>query len=221
MSPSELAYDTYRMCRLNEHDLINTRTKNIAKVEPYSINTNTVRPHYQSSSAILQPVSMTNKLPAITTTTTTAAAAIPSMGRINLNSMENTPTNSSMNSNIRQPHVHHSDFLVPNPSYPKPSPPPLSNSSSYTTPPVLLSESLSHGSLHQLPTVASSSFNGRTAGLTSSRHNSPLMQADFQSSIVRSINSLFYHIFYLVSSTHRVITIILTLRHRITIVHHP
>ncbi|UJR20854.1 hypothetical protein I4U23_023964 [Adineta vaga] len=183
MSPSELAYDTYRMLRLNDHDSINTRTKNIAKVEPYSIHTNTVRPLYPSSST-LKPITMTNT----TATTTTTTTDLPSKARISLNSIQNTPTNlstssSSMSSKIRQSNNHHSDFLVPNTRFSPSSPAPLSNSSSYTTPPVLLSESLSHGSLHHLPTINSSLFNGRPTGLTSSRNNSPSIQPDFHSSM--------------------------------------
>lgn len=180
MSPSELAYDTYRLCRLNDPDSTGARSKNIAKVEPYSINTNPVRPLYPSS---LQPITMT----------TTTASTVPAKTRINLNSMENTPTNSSPSSSIgasqniriRQPASHHSDFLVPNPAYPTPSPPPLSNSSSHTAAPILLSESLSHGSLQQLPT-----YNGRSTGLTASRNNSPSIPADFHSSMVRMIHTL-------------------------------
>jgi len=185
MSSSDLSYDTYRFCRLNDHDSITTRPRNIAKVEPYSINTNTVRPLYQSS---LQPVTMTT-------------AVVPSKARISLNSMENTPTNSSTSSSagshggrLRHSNIQHSDFLTPNPPYPTPPLQPVSNSPSYITPPILLSQSLSHGSLHQLPAANSPSYNERTTGLTSSTTNFRQIypsstQGGSHSSMVSIINS--------------------------------
>ncbi|CAF1131336.1 unnamed protein product [Adineta steineri] len=180
MSSSDLSYDTYRVCRLNDHDLITPRSKNVAKVEPYSINTITNRPHYQSSSA-LQSIPMT---------TATTTAAVPSKTRISHNSIENVQTNLSTSSSIashggiiRHPNVHHSDFLMP---YPIPSLQPLSNSSSYTTPSKLLSDSHSYGSLQQLPTINSSLYNGRNTDFISSKNNSPQsystsMQSDLHS----------------------------------------
>jgi hypothetical protein len=188
MPSSELSYDTYRFRRLNDHDqMTTTRLRNVAKVEPYSINTNMVRPLYQSSSS--QPTSTT----------------VPSKGRIILNSMSNTPTNSSTSSSaaslggtIHHPNVRHSDFLIPNPVYSTAPPPrssqPFSNSSSHTTPPstsILLSESLSHGSTHRLPNTNNISLsNGRSTGLTSSINNSSQKypsstQGDFHSSKVK------------------------------------
>lgn len=163
MPSSELSYDTYRFRRLNDTDKVTSsmpaaRLRNVAKVEPYSINTNMVRPLYQSS----QPTSTT---------------------RIHLNSTGNTPTNSSTSSSvaslgntIRHPNIRQSDFLIPNPGYSKTSSQPqsqaMSNSSSYTTPPstsALLSESLSNLSTHRLPhTTNNSLYNGRSTGLTSS-----------------------------------------------------
>jgi hypothetical protein len=186
MPVSELSYDAYRFRRLNDPDQITARPRNVAKVEPYSINTNTVRPLYQSS----QPI------------TTTAA---PSKARIILNSMGNTPTNSSTSSSagslggmIRHSNIRHSDFLVPNPAYSQP----LSNSSSYRTPPILLSESLSHGSLHQLPIANIPSYNGCTNTLTSSTNNSQekyrsSRKGDFHSSMVRLINRHNQILFYI------------------------
>jgi len=185
MPSSELSYDAYHFRRLNDQDqMTTTRLRNVAKVEPYSINTNMVRPLYQSSST--QPISTT----------------VPSKARIILNSMGNTPTNSSTSSSaaslggtIRHPNVRHSDFLVPNPAYSTPPPPPTSqplsnSSSSYTTPPstsILLSESLSHGPTHRLANTNNTSlYNGRSTGLTSSTNNSP---QKYQSSIQGDVHS--------------------------------
>ena len=195
MPSSELSYDAYRFHRLNDQDqMTTTRLRNVAKVEPYSINTNMVRPLYQSSS-ISQPTSST----------------VPTKGRTVLNSMGNTPTNSSTSSSaaslggtIRHPNVRNSDFLVPNPAY-STAPPPhttttsqtVSNSSSYTTPPstsILLSESLSHTSPQRLiNTNTNNSFsqNGRSTALNSSlNNNSPQKyqsstQGDFLSGKVK------------------------------------
>jgi hypothetical protein len=172
MPSSELSYDAYRFRRLNDSAPMTTTTRlrNVAKVEPYSINTNMVRPLYQSSS-LSQPTTVSSK-----------AHMIP-------NSTGNTPTNSSTSPSavslgaiIRHPNIRNSDFLTPNPSYstaPPPPPPhvsqPLSNSSSYTTPPstsILLSESLSQGSVNRLPSNTSL-HNGRSIGLIPSTNNSP------------------------------------------------
>jgi hypothetical protein len=186
MPSSELSYDAYRFRRLNNQDqMTTTRLRNVAKVEPYSINTNMVRPLYQSS----QPTS----------------TPVPPKSRNILNSMGNTPTNSStsssaasLGSTIRHPNVRQSDFLVPNPVYPTAPPPhksqPLSNSSSYTTPPstsILLSESLSHGSKNRLLNTNNTSLsNGRSTGLISSINNSSQKyqsstQGDFHSNKVK------------------------------------
>jgi len=188
MPSSELSYDAYRFRRLNDHDPMTTATRlrNVAKVEPYSINTNMVRPLYQSSS-LSQPTSTT----------------VPPKAHAILNSTGNTPTNSSTSSSaaslggtIRHPNIRHSDFLTPNPSYSIAPPPhisqPLSNSSSYTTPPstsILLSESLSQGSVNRLPSNGSL-HNGRSTGLISSTNNSPpkyqsSTQGDFYSGKVK------------------------------------
>jgi len=165
MPSSELSYDAYRFHRLNDTDQLTstmpaTRLRNVAKVEPYSINTNMVRPLYQSA----QPTSTAH---------------------IHLNSTGNTPTNSSSTSSsvgslgntIRHPNVRQSDFLIPNPEYSKtPSysqSKAKSNSSSYTTPPsttsVLLSESLSNMSTHRLPSTPNNTslHNGCSIGLNS------------------------------------------------------
>jgi hypothetical protein len=175
MPSSELSYDAYRFRRLNDQDSNTTRPRNIAKVEPYSMNTNLIRPLYQSS----QPITETSVVPS-------------PKARIHLNSMGNTPTNSSTSSSAGS--LRHSDFLIPNSAYLKPHPQPLSHSSSsYTTPPILLSESLSHGSLHQLPAANIPPYNGHTTGLPSSKnHSQDKYQSstlrDFQSSMVRIIN---------------------------------
>ncbi|CAF4370739.1 unnamed protein product [Rotaria socialis] len=174
MPSSELSYDAYRFRRLNEHDqMTRTRLRNVAKVEPYSINTNMVRPLYQSSSSKLMA--------------TTIMAQ--SQSRTALNSMGNTSTNSSTSSaaslsgTIRHPNVRDSDFLVPNPAYSTPPPPQLSHtchppstSSSLATPlttSMLLSESLSHGSPRRLPNTSNPSlFNAHSNSLASSVNNS-------------------------------------------------
>lgn len=183
MPTTELSFDAYRFRRLNDQEsLTNTRPRNIAKIEPYSMNINAVRPLYQSSS-ILQPT------PEITTATTTA---VPSKARINLNSIGNTPTNSSTSSSAGSlgGMIRHSDFLMSNSAYSNLVPQPPSNSSSYTTPPILLSESLSHGSLHQLPSANIPSYNGHTStGMSSLKNNSQdkyqsSIQGDFHSSMV-------------------------------------
>jgi hypothetical protein len=193
MPSSELSYDAYRFRGLNDHDqMTTTRLRNVAKVEPYSINTNMVRPLYQSS----QPITTT----------------VSSKGRNILNSMGNTPTNSSTSSSaaslggtIRHPNVRHSDFLTPNPAYSTAPPPshtsqPLSNSSSYTTPPstsILLSESLSQISPQQLSNTNNNSlYNPRSTALISSSPNSPQKyqssstQGDFYSGKVKIIEIL-------------------------------
>jgi hypothetical protein len=169
MPKSEISYDAYRFRRLNDQNSVSTRPRNIAKVEPYSINPNTIRPLYQSPS---------NTIPTIT-------PAVPTKARINLNSMGNTPTNSSTSSSAGSlgGMIRHSDFLMPYPAYSIPS--------SYPTPPILFSESLSHGSLHQLPAANMPSYNGRTTGFPFQQKYSSSMQGDFQSSMVRIINRLY------------------------------
>ena len=179
MPASELSHDAYRFRRLNDHDPITTATtrlRNVAKVEPYSINTNTIRPLYQSSSSQL------------TAAATTPPTTVPAKARIILNSVGNTPSNTSTSSSagslggtIRHQNVRHSDFLMPNPAYSTPIPPPtsqpLSNSSSYAVPqstPISYSEALSHGSLHRLPNKNTNTalYNGRSPSATSSIDNS-------------------------------------------------
>ncbi len=167
---TEFSFDAYRFRPLNNQDSIGIRPKNIAKVEPYSMNTNTVRPLYQ---------------------TTTETTVVPSKARINLNSLGNTPINSSTSSSAGSLGgvIRHSDFLLPNPTYSKPLP----NVSSYATSPILLSESLSH----QLSTANVPSSNGHTTGLISSKNTSQekyqsSIQGDFHSSLVRIINRLLY-----------------------------
>jgi hypothetical protein len=174
MPSSDLSYDAYRFRRLNDQDQMKTapmtaatRLRNVAKVEPYSINTNMVRPLYQTLS---QP----------------AATSVPSKTRIVLNSMGNTPTNSStsssagsLNGMIRHPNVRHSDFLMPNPAYStaptSQTSKPLLNSSSYTkpaSPSILLSESLSQGSSHRSPTTNTSLNNGRSTNVAPTSNTS-------------------------------------------------
>ena len=209
MPTSDLSYDAYRFRRLNDSDQqmsTATRLRNVAKVEPYLINTNTVRPLYPSSS--------------ISTTAPTVPPA-PAKARVVLNSTGNTPTNSSTSSSaaslgntIRHPNILHSDFLIPNPSY-SAAPPPshtsqtLSNSSSYATPPsTLLSESLSQGSTQRLMNNNNSLHNGRSTGLINppQKYQSPPTQGDFHSSKVKrkqksfrkkKTKNFFNHIFFL------------------------
>ena len=198
LTPSpDRSYHYYRSRLLNEQEPIMTRSKNIAKVEPYSINTNTNRP-------LNQPTTKATTTTAATTTTTTTTTVAPLKARINLDSMGNTPTNSSTSSSagslggmINPSHISYSDFLVPNPAYQTLPSQSLSNFSSYKTLPILLSESLSHGSLHQLPAINSSSYNLHTTGLTSSINNfqqtyPSLTQGDIRSSVVRIINRFYY-----------------------------
>ena len=194
---SDLSYDFYRFRLLNEQEPIMMRSKNIAKVEPYLVNTNTNRPLSQLSS---QPISKTTAT--MTTTTTTTSA--PSKARINLDSMGNTPTNSSTSSStgsfggmIYPSHIRYSDFLIPNPAYQTPSSQSLSKFSSHTTFPTLLSESLSHGSLHQLPAANCSSYNEHATDLTSSINNfqqtyPSFTQGNIRSCVVRIINRFYY-----------------------------
>lgn len=186
MPTSDLSYDAYRFRRLNDSDQQLSRLRNVAKVEPYFINTNTVRPLYPSSS------------------TSQSVPAVPppsSKARVVLNSTGNTPTNSSTSSSaaslgnaIRHPNILHSDFLVPNPSYSTAQPPShtsqtLSNSSSYATPPsTLLSESLSQASPQRLMNNTNSLHNGRSTGLINppqKYQSPPSMQGDFHSSKVK------------------------------------
>ena len=163
MPSSELSYDAYRFRRINDPDPVVTRPKNIAKVEPYSMNTHAVRPLYQSASP--------------TTATTTTKA------RIHLNSMGNTPSNSSTSSSAGSlaGMIRHSDFLIP-------------QSFSIPAPPQFFSDSLSHSSVHQLPAANLPSYNEYTSGLPSSKKNSQdkyqssSFQRDFQPSMVRLIS---------------------------------
>ena len=194
MPSSELSHDAYRFRRLNGNDPTTARPKNIAKVEPYSINTH--RPLYQPSAT--QPI----------TVASTITVNTPSKARAMQNSLGHTPTNSSASSSagslagmMRQPKILHSDFLEPNPAYSARSIPlpcrttsqSLSHSSSYTAHPMLLSESLSHGSLHRLPVTHTFFDDEPTYSLTSSRqhpqekHRSSV-QGKFHSSIVRRVN---------------------------------
>ncbi|CAF3541406.1 unnamed protein product [Adineta steineri] len=159
MPSSELSYDAYRFRRMNDHNQMASTTaarpKNIAKVEPYSINTNTVRPLY--------PLSSSQLIGTPTTPTT-----IPSKTRIVLNSVGNTSSNTSASSSagslggtIHHQNVRYSDFLTPNPTFSTPTPlssshisQPQPNSSSYIpnqSTSMSLSETLSHGSLQRLP----------------------------------------------------------------------
>ena len=171
MPSSEFSIDSYCFHCFNDHDsIMNGRQRNAAKIGPYLINTNMVRPLYQSLSS-----------QAITTTA-------PLKSRSTLNSMGNTLTNSSTSSSIvslggtiRHPNIHQSDFLVPNPSYSTSFPAktqPLSNSSSYATPPstsMLLSESLSQEISHRLSNTNHISLsNEHHTNLMTSKNNSPI-----------------------------------------------
>lgn len=179
MPTTEHSFDAYRFRRLNEQDSLITRPRNVAKVEPYSMNINTVRPLYPSSMS--QP-------------STEPTIGVPSKARINLNSMGNTPTNSSTSSSAGSlgGMIRHSDFLMSNSAYPNLIP--NTSSSPYPTPPNLLSESLSHGSLHQLPSANIPSYNGHTTTGMSSLKNNPQdkyqssIQGDFHSSMVTKTN---------------------------------
>lgn len=180
MPTSEITHDAYRFRRLHEQDqMAKTRLKNVAKVEPYSVNTNLVRPLYQLAAS--QPTTTT------TTTTSTTSTMAPSKTRTTQNNVINSLTNSSTSSaasltgTIRHPNVRNSDFLVPNPTYSTTVPPPplhqsqpLSNSSSYITPPtsLLLSESLSHVSPQRIPHTNHTSLpNGRSTNLAATVNN--------------------------------------------------
>jgi len=184
MPATEVSFDAYRFRRLNDQDSLITRPRNVAKVEPYSMNINPVRPSYPSSS-ISQP-------------STETTIGVPSKARINLNSMGNTPTNSSTSSSAGSlgGMIRHSDFLMSNSAYSNliPQPPSNSSSSLYPTPPILLSESLLHGSLHQLSSANIPSYNGHTTTGMSSLKNNPQekyqssIQGDFYSSMVTRTN---------------------------------
>ncbi|CAM4895290.1 unnamed protein product [Rotaria socialis] len=184
MPSSELSYDAYRFRRLNDQDSTVVRPRNVAKVEPYSINTNTVRSQFQSTPSTFQS-------PSISTTNMTTPV-VPTKPRTNLDSMGNTPTNSSTSSSIgslggiiRHPNILHSDFLTPNPIYPTSTSQPLSNNSLYTKPSILSAEPLSQDSLQQLPTANSPPYNERTIGLTSAPNT-------FQQQYPSSIKGDFY-----------------------------
>ena len=160
--PTDISSDAYRFHRFNEPDSSNRRPKNIAKVEPYSMNNNATHSLYQSP-----------------------ATAPSSKARIDLNSMGNTPTNSSTSSSSAVSlggMIRHSDFLIPHSTYSKSQP--LSNSSStYITPPMPFSESLVHDSLHQYP-----SYNGQKNDSPSAISNQSSLTKDLHASMVRIIN---------------------------------
>lgn len=161
MPSSDVSHDAYRFHRSMDQDSNLLRPKNIAKVEPYSINNNTFRPLY-STGTPTQSSSMTinsnNKLVSGET------------NKARISSKHNEPTSihisaTSMPSMIRHSNVLQSDFLIPNPAFlSKHSPlslssasPPavlvsqsLSKSSSQTAPQMLVSKSLEHGQSHQL-----------------------------------------------------------------------
>ncbi|CAF1583217.1 unnamed protein product, partial [Adineta ricciae] len=184
MPTSELSHEAYRFRRLNDHDQMTnstTRLRNVAKVEPYSINTTMNRPLYQASSTQMTA----HNIPPPPRTTSASAKA-----RIILNSVGNTPTNTSTSSSaaslggvIRHQNVRQSDFLIPNPSYSTPAaktitvpaPPPshtfqpFSSSSSYPAP-QSTSMSSSHGPPHQLSNNNNKTllYNGRSASVASS-----------------------------------------------------
>ncbi len=173
MPLTEISVDAYRFRRLNDQDSnLPARPRNIAKVEPYSMNTNAVRPLYQSPPSQL----------------ITEAPAVPTKARIHLNSMGNTPTNSSTSSSAGSlgGMIHHSDFLTPNLSYSKPLSQPFAtfSSSSYPAPPISFSDLLSHGSLHQLPAANIPAYNGHMTGMTALKNQSSI-QGDLQPSMVR------------------------------------
>ena len=232
MPSSELAYDAYRFRRLNDQEQMTSaanptsRLRNVAKVEPYSINTNMVRPLYQSSPSPSASLPSTKIIP----TTKTTTVPPPSQARTILNSMGNTPTHSSasssagsLNGMIRHPNVRHSDFLVPNPAYAPPTvkPPapsvlpsashrsqPVSNSTSYATPPPssrLLSDSLSQRSaVNNAPL-----YNGRSTNLAASvndqqqKYRGPPLQ-EFPSAKVIPFASSGQHLRSICSSSKRI-----------------
>ena len=200
MPSSELSYDAYRFRRLNGPDPMKSsvnptsRLKNIAKVEPYSINTNMVRPLYQPTTSPSSSSQPSTKIttPALTTRSTTAvvpsSSAVLSQGHSTLNSMGNTPTPSSTSSSsagsltgmIRHPNIRQSDFLVPNPTYSTVPPFPtnlmdtfqsVSNSSNYSPAPstsMRLSESLSQDPSQSYLRHQTAFQNGRSTSLASS-----------------------------------------------------
>ena len=233
MPSSELSYDAYRFRRLNDQEQMTTSTnptsrlRNVAKVEPYSINPTMIRPLYQSSPSPSSSLPTTKIIPATIAATTVVP---PSQARTVLNSMGNTPTHSSasssagsLNGMIRHPNVRHSDFLVPNPAYTAPAPVPstpsvppsashrsqrLSNSSSYATPPPpsrLLSDSLS-----QRATVSNAPlYNGRSTTLATSINDPPQKhrgapQEDFQSTKVIPLNCSGWLLRSICSSSNRI-----------------
>lgn len=177
MPSSELSSDAYRFHRSLDHDPSSARPRNVAKVEPYSFNTN--------------------------------MATSPSKARIILNSMGNTSSNSSTSSSAaslagmnRQSNACQSDFLVPHPAAhlipPAAAPSQSLSNSSYTTPPMLLSESLMHGSLHRLPAVENALYNEHPTGLAFSSNNAQqkyrsLTQADLRARIVRLVDPFDSH----------------------------
>lgn len=198
MPSSELSYDAYRFHRSNDYDPMgHNRPKNIAKVEPYSINTTNNRSQ-----------------PATTTTAMTqnfVSTPPPNQARSFLNSMGTTSTNSSSSTSSllgmnRHANVLQSDFLVPHrahsPRFVAPPPPPVPPAISQPSYPpaqpsspssiLFLSESVPHSSLHSLAVANHSLSHTPTARLLSSNKNSTeksrsLTPRDFYSHSVRTI----------------------------------
>lgn len=136
MAVTEISPDAYRFRRLNEQDPSGIRSKNIAKVEPYQMNTSTnaIRPLYQSSS----------------NSQTTATGVIPSSKAcINLNSMGNTPVNSSSSSagSLGNGLIRNSDFILPNPVVQYPKTQPIPPNFYPNQPSIFAMDSRPHGSL--------------------------------------------------------------------------
>lgn len=168
----ENSSDAYRIIRFNEPEPTMRRPKNIAKVEPYSMNNNAIHSLYQSPATAVSSTSSSSK------------------ARIDLNSMGNTPTNSSTSTSSAVSlggMIRHSDFLTPHSTYSKSQPLPNS-SSTYITPPIPFSESFVHDSMHQHP-----SYNGHKNDLPSAISNSQdkyqaSLTKDLHASMVRIIN---------------------------------
>lgn len=104
MPSSEVVCDSYHFRRSNEQDQVPlsmnsaSRLKNVAKVEPYSINTNIIRPLYQSSTSpspsqpsikITSASSISTTTATTTTTTTTVPTTIPLTGPMKVTNTSN------------------------------------------------------------------------------------------------------------------------------------
>jgi hypothetical protein len=157
MSSSELCSDAYRFYRSIDHDSNGTRSKTIAKVEPYLISTNEDR--------TVQSLSPSNII-----TMPTMHMAPSTKARIVFNSVETCSSSSSAMSlagMTGHTNVCQSDFLVPHPAHSIRSCPAQSRHhicsnlpdvaiARVTPSTLLLSESLVHGSSSRLPSIDTS-----------------------------------------------------------------